>query len=138
MFHICKATQTNENKAKKRKKERVYNLAYSLVFTISTNSPRVSVAFSNRFISHLCTTGCRLAIALLGCPGLHTAVLSSAQHCFLIPALKEHPHPSPSTSSDMLFSWQKAEAHGKPIHDSTLKASTWTWAYILSRHSLLA
>lgn len=108
------------------------------IFTISTNSPTVSVAFNNRFISHLYHTGCRFAIALLGCPGLHTAVLSSAQHCLLIPALKEHPHPSPPTPSrDMLFSWQKVQ-DGKPIHDSTFKASTWTWAYILSSHSLLA
>jgi len=108
------------------------------IFTISTNSPTVSVAFSNRFISHLYHTGCRFAIALLGCPGLHTAVFSSAQHCLLIPALKEHPHPSPPTPSrDMLFSWQKVQ-DGKPIHDSTFKASTWTWAYILSSHSLLA
>lgn len=141
MFHILKAIQTNENKSKEKGKRKSIQLGIFISFHHINKQPQSFSGFQQQiYISLMYHTGCRLAIALLSCPGLHTAVLSSAQHCLLIPALKEHPHPSPSTSSrDMLFSWQKAEVQdGRPIHDSTFKASTWTWAYILSRHSLLA
>lgn len=91
-----------KTKAKKREKERVYNLAYSLVFTISTNSPRVSVAFSNRFISHLCTTQaadllslCWAALDFTQQCSAPLSIVFSFQHWRNTPIL--HPQPPAGT-----------------------------------------
>lgn len=128
-----------KTKAKKREKERVYNLAYSLVSPYQQIAPEFQWLLAIDLYLTYVPLSCRLAMALLGCPGLHTAVLSSAQHCFLIPALKITPIPHPQPPAGTCCSHGRKQVQdGKPIHDSTLKASTWTWAYILSRHSLLA
>lgn len=71
-------------------KERIWKLAYSLVFTIATNSPKVSVAYNTNF-SLVQYISCRLALVLLGSTGLLTAILSSALQCPVTLQLEEQP-----------------------------------------------
>lgn len=119
-----------KTKTNKREKEIIWNLAYSLIFTTATNSPKVSVAYSKKDL-FLTYAACRLQTCCTSA-WLHWTPHSNAQ-------LSHSSTEGTSPSRDKLFSWQIAEVQeSRPIHESTFKASPWTWAYILSSRILLA
>ena len=107
-----------KTKTKKREKEIIWNLAYSLIFTIATNRPKVSVAYSkkNLFLTY---AACRLQTCCTS-TWLHWAPHSNAQLCSVIPALKEHPPAGTRCSHDRYQKYKRADqsmiAHLKHSH----------------------